>query len=257
MDTSKLSFLNLLLLERVQISWLSGWMPEDSVALALRANPAVEWYFRHKYPPSKDWLDKLPPVNEADLADREKVYQAEQAILQTLNDLLVYVVDPAVYERQPFLEWDSNELTGLVDFSNQIVLDIGAGTGRLAFVAAPVAKAVYCVEPVANLRDFILSKAHTLGHENVYAVDGLITRIPFHDGFADITMGGHVFGDFPEEERDELERVTRTGGMVILCPGNIDKDTPAHQSLLDGGYQFSRFYEPEDGWRRKYWKTKT
>ena len=35
-------------------------------------------------------------------------------------------------------------------------------------------------------------------------------------------MGGHVFGDEPEAEWRELERVTKPGGWVILCPGNND-----------------------------------
>ena len=42
MDVSPLSFNTLLLLEQVQLSWLPGWLPEDKLAIALQANPAVE-----------------------------------------------------------------------------------------------------------------------------------------------------------------------------------------------------------------------
>jgi len=42
-DVSDLSFLTLLLLEQVQLSWFPGWLPEDRLAIALKANPAVEW----------------------------------------------------------------------------------------------------------------------------------------------------------------------------------------------------------------------
>jgi len=44
-DTSKLSFSNILLLERVQLSWFPGWLPEKELAIALKANPVVEWFF--------------------------------------------------------------------------------------------------------------------------------------------------------------------------------------------------------------------
>ena len=72
---------------------------------------------------------------------------------------------------------------------------IGAGTGRLTFTAAPKAKTVFAVEPVGNLRRYIREKAKKLDLTNIYAVDGLITEIPYPDDFADVTMGGFVFGE--------------------------------------------------------------
>jgi len=182
------------------------------------------------------------------------VHDAEQKILSRLNDWLTYVVDPTVYDKQPFLGWDSNELQSLVDFTGKVVLDVGSGTGRLAFVAAPKARVVYAIEPVENLRSYLGVKASKMNLRNIYAVDGLITRIPFENGFADITMGGHVFGDHPGKENEEMERVTRKGGMVIHCPGNNDKDDHRHQFLVSQGYKWARFEEPVDGWKRKYWK---
>jgi len=254
-DTTDLSFNNLLLLERVQISWFPGWAPEAELALALKANPIVGWYLRHKCPEITPWLDKLDNFEVGDSSDPEVVFAAERKVLQSLNDLLVYVIDPEIYDDQPFLSWDSSELTSLADFSDKIVLDIGAVTGRLALVVASQAKTVYCVEPVENLRRFIMDKASRLGLKNLFAVDGLITEIPFPDGFADIVMGGHVYGDNPVEEWNELERATCPGGMVILCPGNMDEDNHAHQVLIEAGYHWGRFLEPGDDWRRKYWKT--
>lgn len=133
------------------------------------------------------------------------VYTAEQQILQTINDLLVYAIDPAIYDAQPFLAWDSSELTSLVDFTGKLVLDIGSGTGRLALVAAHAARTVFAVEPVDNLRRYLKEKARGIGIDNLFAVDGLITEIPFPDGFADVVISGHTFGDQPQAECQEME----------------------------------------------------
>ena len=171
-----------------------------------------------------------------------------------MTDLVVYAVDPAIYDAQAFLEWDSNELLCLADFSGKTILDVGAGTGRLTLAVAGMAATVFAVEPVANLRSFLKQKCSKQGIRNVYAVDGLINEIPFPDQFADITMAGHVFGDSPEAEYQELLRVTKPGGMIILCPGNSDKDDAVHHFLLARGFSWSRFEEPHDGWKRKYWQ---
>ena len=58
-DTTDLSFNTLLLLERVQLSWFPGWVPETELAIALHANPTVEWYLRHKCPEINAWLNQL------------------------------------------------------------------------------------------------------------------------------------------------------------------------------------------------------
>lgn len=255
-DVSHLSFNSLLLLEKVQLSWLPAAVEAGTLAIALQAHPHVEWYLRHKCPPLNPWLDQiLPNGKAAEKLDPQTVRAAEVRILQSIEDWLVYVTDPQIYDRQTFLNWDSNELTALTQFEGKVILDIGAGTGRLAFVAAAMAQVVYCVEPVSNLREFIRHKARQAGLSNVFAVDGLITQIPFPDQFADITMGGHVFGDDPAQEYAELARVTRPGGMIILCPGNNDQDNVVHAFLIEQGFACSRFEEPGDGMKRKYWKT--
>lgn len=257
-DVSTLSFNALLLLERVQLSWFPGVVPETELALALKANPVVEWYLRHKCPELNEWLNKVisTAMNNCD-STQEEIRQAEMTVMQSINDLLVYVVDPAAYDAQPFLNWDSEELLSLADFTEKTVIDVGAGTGRLALAVAAMAAQVFAVEPVGNLRTFLRVQAADKGLSNVYPVDGLVTQIPFPDHFADITMGGHVFGDRLEEEYRELLRVTKRGGMVILCPGNNDEDNSVHSFLVSHGFRWSRFEEPKDGMKRKYWTTVT
>ncbi len=173
-----------------------------------------------------------------------------------MQDWLIYVLDPAIYDRLPFLGWEDDSLLSMADFKDKIVLDIGSGTGRLAFCVAPLARVVYAVEPVANLRRYIYKKRDALGLKNVYPIDGTITQIPLEDDFADILMAGHVFGDDLEEAYREMRRVVHDGGMILLHPGtNLTSEDPAHQFLINKGFEFSTFEEPGDGTKRKYWKT--
>ncbi len=196
-------------------------------------------------------------ANPPAVTDPVLIRQAEVDVLASMTDLMVYAVDPAIYDAQPFLNWDLQELLSLADFSGKTVIDVGAGTGRLALAVAGLAATVFAIEPVANLRTYLKRKALRQGIRNVYPVDGLITDIPFPDYFADITMAGHVFGDAPEAEYHELLRVTKPEGMLILCPGNSDKDNAVHDFLVGQGFNWSRFEEPRDGWKRKYWRRGT
>lgn len=256
LDVSDLSFNTLLLLERFQLNKFPGWVPQQELAIALHGNPVVAWYMSHKCPEIEEWLGEVKDIiRKLDPPDLDQIRQAEKIILQEINDLLVYVVDPKIYDEQPFLMWDSNELTDLVDFSGKVVVDVGSGTGRLALIAAPQAKAVFAVEPVGNLRYYLKDKARCQGLTNVYPIDGLNTGIPFPDYFADVTMSGHVFGDLMEEEYQEMARVTRPGGWLILCPGTSRKETRAHEYLLSQKFEWSEFKEPGDHIVRKYWKT--
>ena len=256
MDTADLCFNNLLLLEREQISWFANWnwTDERCLAEALHAHPVVTWYLKNKCPDIVPWLEYLLD-RYGSVSDAGQIYEAEQSVLQDINDLMVYVVDPAVYDEQPFLRWDDEQLTDLVDFRGQTVVDIGAGTGRLSLVAARMGAAVvYAVEPVGNLRRYLRRRAAELGHEAFYAVDGLITRIPLADNTADVMLAGHVVGECVRRECEEMERVTRPGGKIILCPGNGDKDDRIHQQLCDRGFEWARFEQPSAGWVRKYYK---
>jgi ubiquinone/menaquinone biosynthesis C-methylase UbiE len=182
------------------------------------------------------------------------VRQAEIRVLAAINDWIIYAVDPDVYARQPFLGWDTGELLEMADFGGKLVIDVGPGTGRQAFAVARLASVVWAVEPSGNLRDYLRARSRELGMNNVYLVDGLMTELPFPDRFADIVMSGHVYGDEPEAELAEMLRVTKTGGDVLLIPGNNDVDNPAHAHLVANGFEWARFEEPGDGTKRKYWR---
>ena len=252
LDVTDISFNALLLLEPLHVLYLAKSQPSREMGTALAANPAVQWFLAKTYPPIADTIEAclaLAPTFTTPQACRE----AEVAVLDTMQDWLIYVLDPAIYDRLPFMGWEDESLLSMADFKDKIVLDIGAGTGRLAFCVAPLARVVYAVEPVANLRRYMCQKRDKLGLENVYPIDGALMQIPLEDNFADILMAGHVFGENHEREYQEMRRVVRDGGMILLHPGtNLTTEGEAHQFLVHKGFKFNTFEEPGDGLKRKY-----
>jgi SAM-dependent methyltransferase len=255
MDVTHLSFNSLLLLDRIQISWFPLWegFPHQEMAVALKANPPVEWFLRHKAPEACDWLDTVIQLAPESFTP-EEARTAELLIMRKINDWLIYMIDPDIYDRLPFMDWDPAELTSLVELEGKTVIDIGSGTGKQVFIAASKARHVFAVEPVSNLRRYIRGKAERLCYSNVFTAEGTITEIPFPDQFADVVTCGHVFGDDRVRELKELERVVKPGGMVILIPGSSQREMEAHNYLVEQGYQWQEFIEPPSDIVRKYWK---
>jgi len=70
----------------------------------LQANPVVEWYLRHKCPEIIPWLEKvLSDHSTSSTRSTDQVRQAELKVMGTINDLLVYVIDPTIYDAQTFM----------------------------------------------------------------------------------------------------------------------------------------------------------
>jgi len=255
LDVSLISFNALLLLEPLHVRYLAQRQPSREMGTTLKANPAVCWYLEQTYPPIATHLQACLELASVTPTSQER-RAAEVKILEGMQDWLIYVLDPAKYDRLAFLGWEDDSLLSMADFKDKIVLDIGSGTGRLAFTVAPLARTVYAVEPVANLRRYMWKKREQMGFFNVYPVDGTITQLPFPDHFADILMSGHVFGEEPDAEYQEMRRVVRDGGIILLHPGtNAASENEAHQFLVKTGFQYDVFEEPGDGTKRKYWQT--
>lgn len=250
---------DLYLLESFQIEYLPGWVPERELALVLRAHPLIDLFLRTKSPAVFGFLDatktRYPPS-----ADRSDLTRAEDVVVWTIADLIVYNKCPDLYDGLGFHGWDFAEVTSVTPLGGKVVVDVGAGTGRVALEAAATADTVFAVEPVARLRQFIREKAAHEGRRNVHVLDGFGHAIPLPDGFADVVITSHALGWRLEEELAEFERVAAPGGYIIHCPGTAENpsnksETEQHERLLspEWGYKFARYREG-DGWKRKYWK---
>lgn len=259
-DTSKYDFTDVLLLEEIQLKWMFQHKDKSQLSVLLRHYPVVKDHICKLSKELNQTCNELLSTQNIEELNEEEMKSIENQFIDRLEDWLIYAKEPETYDQLSFNKWDDSELLGLTDFSGKRVLDIGPGTGSQTFRMANYAKAIYAVEPVSNLRRYIQEKAHSLKYNNIHVVDGILTKIPFENDFADILVTGHVFGDEPEAEYVEMHRVVKPGGMIILMPGNNDLDNAIHEFLIKKGFSFERFFEPGPdygfGWKRKYWKIK-
>ena len=225
------------------------------LGIALAYNPAVRWYFETKCPESADRVASLVETAPCGLT-AEEVRTSEVTILQEIETFMVYLY-PEVMESQCgyIRDWMPDKLLSIVDFSDKVVLDIGSGTGRLAFAAAQKARKVYASEPVDRLREYMRDKIKAKGITNMVVLDGVVAELPFEDSTFDIVTSACVFGDDYDAEYAEMARVVKSGGYIIDCDGEEDSKHPEpSQDMLRLGFQFSMYVSKNCGDAYRYWK---
>ena len=259
-NAEEYSFNTLLLMDR----WIFNTIVQNrhpifmkNLATALAGNPVVYWYVTNKCPEQREYYNSL--VSKAPGGStQQQVRDAEIKVLSALDWAVVYVY-PEIMEDVPYIkDWNNERLLSIADFTDKVVLDIGSGTGRLAFAAAIVAKTVYASEPVDRLREYLREKQKRLKIDNLYVIDGTIETIPFPDESFDIVMSGHTAGDDHKAEWLEMSRVTKPGGYVIDCPGEDDRKKPEGPSegWIKLGFEYSHYVSKTGGDVYRYWKQK-
>jgi len=239
------SFNSFLLLERFQIRLMmnsGGWRNEKdewrySMGVALNANPAVKAYLKLRCPECAALADEIAESAPA-ISDAAEIRKAEVYALLSVEDFTIYTTPGVMASQCDFIRgWNKQRLFDLTDFTGKTVLDVGAGSGRLTFAAAEKAAWVYASEPVGTLREFMREKIAGEGVKNVRVLDGLVTEIPFPDNTFDIVMSGHVVGDEYDKEIAELTRVCKSGGWLLDCPGDSERDIKLNGEMTSRAWE--------------------
>ena len=129
----------------------------------------------------------------------------------------------------------------------QTVADLGTGTGRMAYLVAPLVRHVYGIEPVGGMRLVAESKKQRLCVKNVDFLPGEHKDIPLPDNSVDLIIEGWAFlkafySTYPEWRAEfeaivpEMKRILRHGSVVVLIETmgslHIWKEVPARTVLL-------------------------
>ncbi|MCL2629058.1 MAG: class I SAM-dependent methyltransferase [Oscillospiraceae bacterium] len=239
------SFASFLLLERFQIRLMMGscgWFSDKklwktNMGIALNANPVVKWYLARRSPESAELITELCKDAPA-VTDEDEIRNAEIFTLQSVEDFVIHTTPEHMSAKCDYIKgWSEERLFDLADFSDKTVLDVGAGSGRLTFAVADIAKWVYASEPVGTLREFMRDKVEKEDIKNIRILDGLVTKLPFPDDTFDIVMSGHVLGDEWDNEINEITRVCKNGGWLLNCPGDSEHDMKPCAQLTSRGWE--------------------
>ena len=210
---------------------------EAAMAIALKANPKTAWLFEHKCPETAEKTRALLARASGELSP-ELVRAAEVHVIGAFEDFVIYTTPEIMAEKCDFIYgWNKERLYEICELEGKTVLDVGSGTGRLAFAAAERAAFVTASEPVDSLREFMRDEIERRGIRNMRVCDGLCDSLPFPDDSFDVVMSGHVVGDRFREEVDELARITKPGGWLLDVPGDQHCKTGQNEQLLCDGWE--------------------
>lgn len=104
---------------------------------------------------------------------------------------------------------------------NEIVVDIGAGTGLLSLRAARIAETVLAVDYSHPMLERLLERARADGLGNIRALTADMREIPLEDECAHVVVSSYAFHHLPDADKEvalaEARRLLRPGGRIVVC----------------------------------------
>lgn len=249
---------DLYLLESYQIESLKQFAPKKEFAAILHAHNSIKRFMIAKCPSISQFIETIMREYEP-VVDQELLDECIDSVIWELGLMIVSNKFPEEYEKRTTLHWDLTEISSIVSLDGKIVIDVGAGTGNIAFMITDVSKIVYAVEPVTKFREFMKQKAKKQGISNLFVLDGLLNEIPLPENSVDILITSNAIGWSIEEELKEIERVVKSQGYAIhllIGPKESEKEIEHIHGFLissEWKYQFDDL-ESDKRIKRRYWK---
>lgn len=244
---------DLYLLEACDLESLHERVTHRALAAVIHAHPALRHVWSTRYHCIEAFIDGITTEYGA-ASSKEDLNAYADHLVWEIAEILIYHRYPEIYEERAAIDWDFKELTKEAVLENRVVVDAGAGTGRIAFQAAPLARWVFAVEPVSSLRRFMRERIGREEIRNIYVIDGILSNIPLPNGFVDVLATCQALGWSLLDELREIERVVRPGGTAIHFSGMpVDENGPIHQVITSAkwGYECQQYCN-QGAWHCKY-----
>lgn len=104
---------------------------------------------------------------------------------------------------------------------DEVVVDLGAGTGLLSLRAARHAAAVYAVDYSEPMLERLVERARADGLQNVHPVVADMREVPLEDESADVVVSSYAFHHLRDDGKElglaEARRILRPCGRLVVC----------------------------------------
>lgn len=123
------------------------------------------------------------------------------------------------------------------DVKNKKILDVGAGTGRLAVALARIGAEVTALDVSGRMLEQIKNKS-----KNIKTVAGDAETLPFNDNTFDFVVAAFLIVHLKDPSRffDEAYRVLKDNGLLIVT--NINQKEPPEIKTEEGIIKIESFY---------------
>lgn len=104
---------------------------------------------------------------------------------------------------------------------DDLVVDLGAGTGLLALALAPRVQELVAVDISERMLEGLDDAAATDGIHNVEPLVADLRRLPLEDEFATLVVSNYAFHHLDDPGKElalaEARRILRPGGRLVIC----------------------------------------
>jgi hypothetical protein len=184
--------------------------PLEEAAAALASQPAALWAVAAALPPARG--ERLLRLSQRPLSSGQRAAAARRLVRGAFW-FLAYELAWELWDRLAAAEPVAPGLLVDLPADGALVVDVGAGSGRLTAALAPRAAMLVAVEPCPPLRRLLRDRFPC-----VKVVAGVGHRLPLRSGWADLVVSCATFGPHPPLGGDrvlaELERCVRPGGTL-------------------------------------------
>lgn len=103
---------------------------------------------------------------------------------------------------------------------DDVVVDVGSGTGLLTLALAPSVDRVWAIDIAAGMTEYLRAKAASAGLDNVEPVTASAVSLPLVDASADLVVSNYCFHHLDDAGKEralaEIRRVLKPGGRLAF-----------------------------------------
>lgn len=103
---------------------------------------------------------------------------------------------------------------------DDVVVDVGSGTGLLSLAIAPQVSRVWAVDIAAAMSEYLGAKAASAELDNIETVTASAVSLPLVDASADLVVSNYCFHHLSDDGKEralaEIRRVLRPAGRLVF-----------------------------------------